>query len=151
MMSDEKATIRVKTNGGELEIEVPLGRAIEIATGMLGLAGVAPEMTVAPVKKISEPLATTTRGSSKNEGSQAGTLARGMAEMYVENVYRELAPKAATGLEIAAIVKDNNGLDMASTTLYRAMRKLAARGVLERIGKTSAYRLAATPKLRSVT
>jgi hypothetical protein len=67
-------------------------------------------------------------------------MARGLAAMHAEQMFRDIAPRAATGIEVRLAVKEKVGLDLPSTTFYRAIKALAKRGVIEQVGNTSAWR-----------
>jgi hypothetical protein len=71
---------------------------------------------------------------------EAIPMARGLAAMHAEQVFRDIAPRAATGKEARLIVKKTVGLDLPSTTFYRAIKALAERGAIEQVGNTSAWR-----------
>jgi hypothetical protein len=80
--------------------------------------------------------------SQKLVGDDSVPMARGLAAMHAEQVFREIAPRAATGIEVRHAVKEKIGLDLPSTTFYRAIKALAKRGVIEQVGNTSAWRYA---------
>jgi hypothetical protein len=79
-------------------------------------------------------------GPDQKSGADDLRMARGLAAMHAEDVFREISPRAATGIEVRLAVKEKTGLDLPSTTFYRAIKALAKRGVIEQVGDTSAWR-----------
>lgn len=81
------------------------------------------------------------------------TLPRGAPEMYAKATYVEAAPRALTGIEAHGAILKKHGIDIPSSSLYRAIKRLAEQGVIERVGTSAAFRAVVAderPNLRQV-
>jgi hypothetical protein len=91
----------------------------------------------APAPKVHQASAELIGRGSLSVDSQ---MARGMPELYIEEEYRAIAPRTARAIDIRLRIKEAHGVDIPASTLHRTIRRLAERGVLEKIGNTSAWR-----------
>lgn len=98
---------------------------------------VVPPKSANPAPKIHQASTSLAGRGSLSADSQ---MARGMPELYIEEEYRAIAPNSARAIDIRHRIKEARGVDLPTTTLHRAISRLSDRGVLERIGNTSAWR-----------
>jgi hypothetical protein len=125
-----------------IEAERRLAHAAGYAEAKSELAGAAYLAQHTPTRLETPEKSSRSTADPKLPRDEAIPMARGLAAMHAEQVFRDIAPRAATGKEVRSIVNETIGLDLPSSTSYRAIRALAERGIIEQVGKTSAWRYA---------
>jgi DNA-binding Lrp family transcriptional regulator len=65
-----------------------------------------------------------------------------MPEMLIEAAYKSIAPSHASPIQIAEEVKRSTGTALPGSSLHRVIHRLEERGIIERVGTTSAWRYA---------
>lgn len=101
-----------------------------------------PTRNVERAERTSGPAVPPKSDEAPASPSIGGEMPRGMTEMYLEQEYRAIAPRTARVVDIAPLIQDRHGIEIPKTTLHRAVKRLGERGILERVGNTTAWRYA---------
>jgi hypothetical protein len=139
-LADANGYARAKAEIARAEIKI----GVEVKGRGAGLINRAPTITTERNNALldSQPV-----GSRLVAGEEAGvhpnTLPRGIPEMLIEEAYFSIWPHSASGIDILPLIEKKHGVDIPKTTLYRVMKRLAKRGILEQVGSTAAWRIVA--------
>ena len=138
--ADAAGYARAKAEAAQAEIKI----GVEVRGHGRGLINSAPAVTPERNNALlgSQPV-----GPLLVAGEEAGvrpnTLPRGIPEMLIEEAYFSIWPHSASGIDILPLIEKKHGVDIPKTTLYRVMKRLAKRGILEQVGNTAAWRVTA--------